>query len=122
MSERLDFTASTRAAMLEDLAFSGRPLRLRVTLDGPAAELAPLVEVVVGAGRLISAAAGSIYGIAPTPERFANPHLRPRSPIPNLYFAGSEVTSVGVIGAMMGGILAVAAAEPRAALPYLARV
>ena len=49
--------------------------------------------------------AGSIYGLEPTPARFANPHLRPKSPVPNLFFAGSEVGTVGVIGAMMGGML-----------------
>jgi all-trans-retinol 13,14-reductase len=55
---------------------------------------------------------GSIYGIEPTPERFACQALRPRSPIPNLFFAGSEVATVGVIGAMMGGVLAAMSAEP----------
>ncbi len=55
---------------------------------------------------------GSIYGIEPTPERFRNQTLRPRTPIRGLYLAGSEVTSVGVIGAFMGGVLAATAAEP----------
>ncbi len=62
---------------------------------------------------------GSIYGIEPTPERFANQYLRPGSPIKNLYFAGSEVSTVGVIGAMMGGVLAATAAEPRKAMRLL---
>ena len=62
---------------------------------------------------------GSIYGIEPTPERFRNPYLRPRSPVPGLFFGGSEVSSVGVIGAMMGGVLAVAAMEPRAAMKFI---
>lgn len=61
---------------------------------------------------------GSIYGIEPTPERFRNPWLRPRSPIPGLFFAGSEVATVGVAGAMMGGLLAAAAVEPLAALRW----
>jgi all-trans-retinol 13,14-reductase len=56
---------------------------------------------------------GSIYGIEPTVERFKTQSLRPRTPIKGLFLAGSEVTSVGVIGAFMGGVLAVAAAEPR---------
>jgi all-trans-retinol 13,14-reductase len=55
---------------------------------------------------------GSIYGLLPTPARFANPYLRPRSKIPGLFFAGSEVATVGVIGAMMGGALAAAAVDP----------
>ena len=56
--------------------------------------------------------AGSIYGIEPTPERFACDALRPRSPVPGLFFAGSEVSAVGVIGATMGGLLAAAAYDP----------
>lgn len=63
--------------------------------------------------------AGSIYGIEPTPARFENPWLRPTSPVPGLYFAGSEVTTVGVIGAMMGGVLAAAAVSPMDALRYI---
>lgn len=63
---------------------------------------------------------GSIYGLAPTLERFRNPHLRPRSPVPGLYFAGSEVASVGVMGAMLGGVMAAVAASPRRVLPILA--
>ncbi len=62
---------------------------------------------------------GSIYGIEPTPKRFTNQYLRPASPIKNLYFAGSEVSTVGVIGAMMGGVLAATAAEPRKAAKLL---
>ena len=62
---------------------------------------------------------GSIYGIEPTPARFNNPWLRPKSPIPGLFFSGSEVATVGVVGAMMGGVLASVAAEPIRALRYL---
>ena len=65
---------------------------------------------------------GSIYGLEPTPERFACPHLSPRAPIPNLFFAGGEVTSVGVMGAMVGGMLAAIAAEPISAMRYLKSV
>lgn len=57
---------------------------------------------------------GSIYGLAPTPERFRNRWLRARSPIPGLFFAGSDVTTGGVVGAMMGGVLAALAISPRA--------
>ena len=63
--------------------------------------------------------AGSIYGLEPTPRRFRNPWLRPRSPIRNLFFAGGEITTVGVIGAMMGGVLAALSAEPLASLKLL---
>jgi all-trans-retinol 13,14-reductase len=63
---------------------------------------------------------GSIYGIEPTPERFENRWLRPRSPVRNLFFSGSEVATVGVIGAMMGGVLAAVSAEPVDAVRYIA--
>lgn len=65
---------------------------------------------------------GSIYGLLPTPARFENPYLRPKSPIPGLYFAGSEVATVGVIGAMMGGALAAAAVDPIGAARLLRRL
>jgi all-trans-retinol 13,14-reductase len=62
---------------------------------------------------------GSIYGLEPTPQRFETKELRPHSPIDGLYFSGSEVASVGVIGAMMGGLMACAAAEPLDAFRYI---
>jgi all-trans-retinol 13,14-reductase len=62
---------------------------------------------------------GSIYGLEPTPARFKTSWLRPRAPIRDLFFAGSEVTTVGVMGAMMGGVIAVASAEPAGAFRLL---
>ncbi|MFT7582141.1 MAG: all-trans-retinol 13,14-reductase [Myxococcota bacterium] len=90
-------------------------------------DLAPLVDVVelstpLSTDTFTRPMKGSIYGIEPTPERFANTRLRPHSPIKNLYFAGSEVVSVGVIGAMMGGVLAAMAAEPLRMIRYMRKV
>ncbi len=84
-------------------------------------ELAPMVAHVelstpLSTDHFSRPYAGSIYGLEPTPERFRNASLRPRSPVDGLYFAGSEVTTVGVMGAMMGGVLAVVSAEPVAGL------
>ena len=62
---------------------------------------------------------GAIYGIEPTPERFQNRWLRPRTPIRGLFLSGSDVATVGVMGAMVGGVLAAVAAEPVQALGYL---
>jgi len=62
---------------------------------------------------------GGIYGIEPTPQRFGNPWLRARPPIKNLHFSGSEVCSVGVIGAMMGGVLGAASVETMGAFSML---
>jgi all-trans-retinol 13,14-reductase len=39
--------------------------------------------------------------------------------VPGLFFSGSEVATVGVIGAMMGGVLCAAAVEPVRTLRYL---
>lgn len=55
---------------------------------------------------------GSIYGLSPTPDRYTNQWLRPKAPIQNLYMAGCDVCSPGVIGAMFGGVLAALAAKP----------
>jgi len=90
-------------------------------------ELKPMVDYVelstpLSTDHFCRPMAGSIYGIEPTPTRFHNDWLRPRSPITNLFFSGSEVTTVGVMGAMMGGVLGATAAEPWAALNYLRKV
>ncbi len=65
---------------------------------------------------------GSIYGLQPTPERFADPWLRPRSPIKNLFFSASDVVMGGVVGAMMGGVLAAMAAEPVGTVRFVSGV
>jgi all-trans-retinol 13,14-reductase len=41
--------------------------------------------------------------------------------VPGLFLAGSDVTSVGVVGALMGGLLAAVAAQPWDAMRYLRR-
>lgn len=55
---------------------------------------------------------GSIYGLEPTADRFGNKWLRPKSPIHGLYFAGADVSAVGVVGAMMGGVAGATAVHP----------
>jgi all-trans-retinol 13,14-reductase len=62
---------------------------------------------------------GAIYGIEPTPARFASAWLQPRTPLKKFFLAGSDMATVGVIGAFVGGVLAVTAAEPVAAVRYL---
>lgn len=68
------------------------------------------------------AASGAIYGLEPTPARFQNRFLRPRTPVPGLLLSGSDVGTVGVIGAMLGGVLAAVAAEPVGAVQMLRKV
>jgi all-trans-retinol 13,14-reductase len=52
---------------------------------------------------------GEIYGLAPVPERFRLNCLGPRTPVRGLYLTGADVTTAGVAGAMMGGVLAASA-------------
>jgi all-trans-retinol 13,14-reductase len=89
-------------------------------------KLRPMVDFVelstpLSTEHFVRPARGSIYGLEPTPRRFANRWLRPRSPIPGLFFAGADMTSVGVIGAMMGGVLGAAAVAPLDVGRFLAR-
>ncbi|MCB9477490.1 MAG: NAD(P)/FAD-dependent oxidoreductase [Deltaproteobacteria bacterium] len=62
---------------------------------------------------------GSIYGLDASPNRYTNPYLKPRTPVKNLYLAGSDVVSCGVMGAMIGGVLSAVAAEPIGGIKYL---
>jgi all-trans-retinol 13,14-reductase len=56
---------------------------------------------------------GGVYGLEPSPRRFLSDSLRARTPVPGLYLAGQDVASAGITGAMMGGVIAAAAVEPR---------
>ena len=47
---------------------------------------------------------GSVYGIPGTPERFRLPWLHVATPIRSLYLTGADVASLGIMGAMMGGV------------------
>jgi all-trans-retinol 13,14-reductase len=48
---------------------------------------------------------GEIYGIAATPARYALRQLGARTPIPGLYLSGQDTASLGVAGALIGGII-----------------
>jgi len=52
---------------------------------------------------------GEIYGLAHVPERFRLNCLGPRTSVRGLYLTGADVTSAGVTGAMMGGVLSASA-------------
>lgn len=52
---------------------------------------------------------GEIYGLAATPAFFQDRALRPRTPVPGLYLTGSDICTLGVGGALAGGMLSAAA-------------
>lgn len=47
---------------------------------------------------------GSPYGVAFTPKRFDQDWLSAHTPIPNVFLAGQDAGSLGIVGAMMGGL------------------
>ncbi len=49
---------------------------------------------------------GRFYGLAGTPARYGAGALTARTPIPGLFLTGSDVASLGIVGAMMGGLAA----------------
>ena len=63
MTEVATFHASTRRSIFSDLASSPRPLNLAVYPDGAVQSLAPVVELKVGAGRLLGASAPGANGV-----------------------------------------------------------
>ena len=87
-------------------------------------ELAPHVEhaemsTPVSTHHFTSAPAGSIYGLATEPDRFVDETLLPETPISGLYLSGADVSTPGVAGALMGGVLAAVAAAPVAGGRYV---
>jgi all-trans-retinol 13,14-reductase len=80
--------------------------------------LAPMVTARVVSTPLSTVAftgadQGGVYGLEASPRRFLSDALRARTPVPGLYLAGQDVASAGITGAMMGGLIAAAAVEPR---------
>ncbi len=56
---------------------------------------------------------GEIYGLASTPKRFGIRDLGARTPIRGLYLTGQDVSTLGVVGALFGGVIAASAALKR---------
>jgi all-trans-retinol 13,14-reductase len=64
---------------------------------------------------------GETYGLSATPERFRLRCLTPRTPIRNLYLTGQDVVTVGVAGALMGGVVTASALLRRNLISTLAK-
>ncbi len=52
---------------------------------------------------------GEAYGLAATPERFRLRSLTPHTSVRNLYLTGQDVASLGVAGALFGGVMTASA-------------
>lgn len=52
-----------------------------------------------------AAPSGTIYGYPGMPERYSKAWLGPRTPIKNLYLTGSDAALLGIMGALMGGVM-----------------
>jgi len=52
---------------------------------------------------------GEIYGLEHTPERFPYRMLRPHTPFKGLFLTGQDVVTVGIGGALMGGVITASA-------------
>jgi phytoene dehydrogenase-like protein len=48
---------------------------------------------------------GAMYGVPEIPARYRQKWLNAKTPIKNLYLTGSDVWSLGIVGAMMGGMI-----------------
>ncbi len=80
--------------------------------------LAPMVvarevSTPLSTSAFIGSQQGAIYGLEVSPRRFLSDSLRARTPVPGLFLAGQDVVTPGISGAMMGGVLAAGAIEPR---------
>lgn len=80
--------------------------------------MAPLIRcheisTPLSTAAFVNARQGAMYGLETTPRRLLARSLGAKTPVPGLFLAGQDVATPGVVGAMMGGMLAAAAIDPR---------
>ncbi|WP_298957454.1 FAD-binding oxidoreductase, partial [uncultured Campylobacter sp.] len=64
--------------------------------------------------------AGAFYGIPATPQRYRSRPLGPRTAVPGLLLSGQDAGSLGIVGAMMGGVAAACQALGSRGFPMIA--
>jgi len=57
----------------------------------------------------VNYAHGEIYGLAHSPDRFALKFLRPQTAIKNLFLTGQDISTCGIGGALMSGVITASA-------------
>jgi len=67
----------------------------------------------VSTRHFMNCGSGEIYGIAATPERYLLRELGARTPVRGLYLTGQDAASLGVVGALFGGVVSASAALGR---------
>ncbi len=81
-------------------------------------ELAPMIvtsecSTPISVATYTGAQHGAMFGLQTSPRRFLSNALRPRTPVGGLFLAGQDACTPGVTGALSGGLMAAASAEPR---------
>lgn len=62
---------------------------------------------------------GRFYGLAGRPERYRGDPITSRTPIDGLHLAGCDVASLGIVGAMIGGVIAASGILGSAGFPRI---
>ncbi len=65
---------------------------------------------------------GQCYGVAASPQRYRTRPLGPDTPIKGLWLAGTDAGSLGIVGAMFGGVAAASRALGARGYPAIAAV
>jgi all-trans-retinol 13,14-reductase len=73
----------------------------------------------VSTAHFVRSPRGTIYGLEPTPARFQDAGLGPRTSVKGLYLGGVDASTPGVTGGLVGGVLAALAAEPVRGIRFL---
>ena len=89
--------------------------RLRAEVERQVPAVAPYIahaelSTPVSTRHFANYGQGEIYGIAATPRRFLTRSLGARTPIRGLYLTGQDAGSLGIVGALFGGIVSASAA------------
>ncbi len=89
--------------------------RLRAEIERQAPSAAGNIEhaelsTPLSTRHFMNYAQGEIYGLSATPARYALRELGARTPVRGLYLTGQDAVTLGVVGALFGGVVSASAA------------